>query len=588
MIAAHRLPRDAFLALASGAGDPGVVRHLREAQQSKHLMLLHAVAEAAGEAGGTEAAVAFRVGRRLLGQVQSADPGAVARLLSLPHIGGWAHDCLISLDRGEPPDFGYLAGAAAAAALRAGVRFELDVPVRDGRVFLPGLGCLHVTARQPWIRLSSDGMRLTVGDHADLPCAALLPDDGSAETVPHWQGTPQVRAVADGQVWEVLLETADPHLDRYLLPMLTAMTADEARTWRHRIQSAWQVLVRHHQRAAGPIAAGVPVIVPLVPRSSLDSATSRAAFGAIATSLPPGPVTMAETLVHEFQHIKLCGLTDMLPLVERSEEMVYAPWRDDPRPASGLLQGVYAHLGITHFWNTQRQVEPEPDDVFRAQVTYERWRPAIELATATLLRTGSLTPTGVWFVSVLREEGQSLRSESVSAQAQDVAREVGLDHWLSWQFRHTAIDAAGLASLVAAYRSGEPFTDQTLPETWIEDDVRKTDSTARSRMLAMSYLEPATYRRMCAAGMPELSEADRFLAAGNADAAVQAYRDGIAAFAGPHPSAWIGLALAIHRLPETPLRQVFATKLPLLFEMHACLDSQGVHTDALRLAAWFA
>lgn len=99
MIAAHRLPRDAFLALASGAGDPGVVRHLREAQQSKHLMLLHAVAEAAGEAGGTEAAVAFRVGRRLLGQVQSADPGAVARLLSLPHIGGWAHDCLISLDR---------------------------------------------------------------------------------------------------------------------------------------------------------------------------------------------------------------------------------------------------------------------------------------------------------------------------------------------------------------------------------------------------------------------------------------------------------------------------------------------------------
>ena len=37
---------------------------------------------------------------------------------------------------------------------------------------------------------------------------------------------------------------------------------------------------------------------------------SPAAFGAIATSWPPDPVTLAETLVHEFQHVKLCGLLD--------------------------------------------------------------------------------------------------------------------------------------------------------------------------------------------------------------------------------------------------------------------------------------
>ena len=36
--------------------------------------------------------------------------------------------------------------------------------------------------------------------------------------LPHWQGTALVRAVADGQAWEVLLETADSHLDRYTLP----------------------------------------------------------------------------------------------------------------------------------------------------------------------------------------------------------------------------------------------------------------------------------------------------------------------------------------------------------------------------------
>ena len=35
----------------------------------------------------------------------------------------------------------------------------------------------------------------------------LVPDDGSGDPVPHWQGTPVVRAVADGLAWDVLLET---------------------------------------------------------------------------------------------------------------------------------------------------------------------------------------------------------------------------------------------------------------------------------------------------------------------------------------------------------------------------------------------
>ena len=134
--------------------------------------------------------------------------------------------------------------------------------------------------------------------------------------MPHWQGTPLIRAEADGQTWEVLLEIADRYLDRYTLPMLTDMTAAEVTNWRQRIQAAWELLVRHHEWAAGPVADGRPVIVPLVPQSDLDSATSPAAFGAIATSLPPSPVSMAETLIHELQHIKLCGLMDMLPLIE--------------------------------------------------------------------------------------------------------------------------------------------------------------------------------------------------------------------------------------------------------------------------------
>jgi HEXXH motif-containing protein len=586
LITTHSLSADAFTALAGGAGDSVVVRQLREAQLSKHLMLLRVVVEAAnGIDPPSRATAAFRAGYQLLGEAQAADPDAVSMLLGLPHIGSWAHDCLACLDKGTPPDFGYLAAVAAAAAVRLGIRFELDLPVRDGRVPLPGLGCLQAAGQGEWIRLSSDGECLHAGEHIDVPCAALVPDDGSGDAAPHWQGTPLVRAVADGQAWEVLLETADEYLDRYALPMLTVMTPAELTNWRRLIQSAWELLIRNHEWAAGPVAEGVPVIVPLVPRSDLDSATSPAAFGAIATSLPSSPVIMAETLVHEFQHIKLCGLMDMLPLIEPSAERGYAPWREDPRPMGGILQGVYAFTGIVRFWDVQRHVETHPDDILRARVLYERWRLAIEMAVGPLLDKGMLTPDGVRFVSVLRERGQYRQGGPVPADAAEIAREVALDNWLTWQLTHTALDAAGVARLATAYQRGEPFGRQVLPEPRITDDIRNIDSIPRSRLLVRCYQEPGRYRQLSATDMSELGGADVLLVRGDADAAAEAYRARLAAE--PDPADWIGLALAIHRLPMTPSRSVFALHLPLLFEMHACLATRGVHADPLELAAWF-
>jgi HEXXH motif-containing protein len=587
LITTHSLSASAFSELAGGAGDSVVVRELREAQLSKHMMLLHVVAGAAAGVDRPSAeADAFDAGYRLLSQVQAAQPGVVARVLGLPHIGSWTHECLACLDSGSPPHFGYLAAVAAAAAIPAGLRFKIDVPVRDGRVPLPGLGCLEVAAEGEWATLSSDGMRLRAGEHIDVACAALIADDGSGVTTPHWQGTPLVRAEADGRTWDVLLEIADRYLDRYAIPMLTALPAVEVATWRRRLQSAWELLVRHHEWAAGPVVEGVSVIVPLVPQSDLDSATSPAAFGAIATSLPPSSVSMAETLIHEFQHTKLCGLMDMLPLIEPSGERGYAPWREDPRPLAGLLQGVYAFAGIVDFWDVQRRVETEPDDVLRANVLYERWRSTIELVTGTLLGQGSLTPDGVRFVTALREREQRRESDPVPAEAIEVAREVALDNWLTWQLRHTAVDAAGVAALAAAFQRGEPRNGRAPAEAWIDDDTRKVDSTARSRLLNLRFQEPQRYRQLTAAGIPELGAADALLLRGNASAALAAYREELAAES--DPAAWIGLALAFHRLPASPSQSVLASRLPLLFEVHACLAAEGVRADPLDVAAWFA
>ena len=585
MISTHSLSAGAFTELAVGAGDSVVVRQLREAQLSKHLMLLHALAESADERGPRSAAAAFRAGYRLLADVQRADPDVVSRLLGSPHIGSWAHHCLGCLDKGLPPDFGYLAAAAAAAAIAAGAPFELAVPARDGCVVLPGLGSLRAPGQGEWVRLSSDGERLQVGGRIGVDCAALVPDGGATDLVPHWRGTPLVRAVADGQVWEVRLETVDRHLDRYHLPMLTTMTASAVAQWRRRIRSAWELLVRHHDWAAGPIAAGVSVIVPLVPRSDLDSATSQAAFGAIATSLPRSPASMAETLIHEFQHSKLCGLMDMLPLIEMSGKRGYAPWREDPRPMGGLLQGVYAFAGIVRFHDVQRRIETDPGEILRSSVLYERWRSTIEPVAGALLDEGILTPTGIRFVTELRDRVRRQESVPVPAEAAAIAREIALDNWLTWQMRHTALDPTGVADLADAYRRGESLDGRVLPAASIEDDIRKVDSIARSRLLNTRFQDPQRYQQLCASGPPELGPADALLARGDASAAVAAYCEGLAAE--PDPAAWIGLALAVHRRAAISAPKVFATHLPLLFEMHACLADQGIQANPLDLAAWF-
>ena len=125
------------------------------------------------------------------------------------------------------------------------------------------------------------------------------------------------------------------------------------------------------------------------------------------------------------------------------------------------------------------------------------------------------------------------------------------------------IDTADVASVAAACRRGESARGRTRPRTRIEADTRKVEASVRSRLLNMRYLAPARYRELCADGTLALSEADRLLVGGQAQAAVRAYRDEITASADPRPDAWIGLALALDLLPSSPLQRVFAAELAL-------------------------
>ena len=525
--------------LASGAGDSAVVRQLREAQLSKHLMLLHAVAEAAdGADPSSPATAAFRAGYRLLAQVQAADPGRrglAARPAAHRKLGARLPRSAWTRDRrpisaiwplpprrqrsGSASGSNWMSRSATAACCfpawaACTYTGQGDVDAADAATASACASASTSTWRAPpscqttaraarRAALAGNSAGPGGGRRADLGGAA-----GDRRPVPGPVHTAHAHRHDGGRGHE--LAAADPGLP--------------GRCW-----SATTAGRPGRSRSVSPSSSRS------CPRSDLDSATSPAAFGAIATSWPPSPVSMAETLVHEFQHLKLCGLMDMLPLIEPCDERGYAPWREDPRPVGGLLQGVYAFTGIVRFWarpaargNRARRRPPRR----RAVRTLAARRSSVSLAT--LLGTASSRRPAPGFVTHAQGAGTGAwSSEPVPAEAKEIAREVALDNWLTWQFRHTAVDAAGVPSLAAAYQRGEPLGGQVLPETWIEDDIRKIDSIVRSRLLNMRYQEPRRYRQLCAADMPELGAADGLLVRGNASAAVAAYRAADRRRAGP-------------------------------------------------------
>ncbi|WP_338059532.1 AAC(3) family N-acetyltransferase [Streptomyces deccanensis] len=213
----------------------------------------------------------------------------------------------------------------------------------------------------------------------------------------------RVDAVSDGMALALRLADRGPFREAHGHELTEPLTAGQAQEWTRALRAAWAVLVRRHPWHAQTIAAGLTTVVPLRPEpdGTEVSSAARRAFGAVAASLPEDPVLLALTLVHEFLHVQLGALLDLLPLHGPPTEARYhAPWRPDPRPAGALLQGTYAHLGVTDFWRAELASGAGGE---RARREYDTWREHTDAAAHTLLDCGELLPAGERFVTELRE-----------------------------------------------------------------------------------------------------------------------------------------------------------------------------------------
>jgi aminoglycoside N3'-acetyltransferase len=128
--------------------------------------------------------------------------------------------------------------------------------------------------------------------------------------------------------------------------------------------------------------------------------------------------------VHEFLHVQLGALLDLLPLHGPSTvARHHAPWRPDLRPTGALFQGTYAHLGVTDFWRAELAAGTGGEaGRERARAEYDTWRHHTDTAAGTLLDSGELLPAGERFVTEVRTALR--RPEVVSSSAGPRSREV--------------------------------------------------------------------------------------------------------------------------------------------------------------------
>jgi uncharacterized protein len=392
------LPGDDFDALAAGYGDHTAVTRLVETERSASRTLLRLLREHT-DGRGSEF---FQAGWRLIVALdkEAGSRPAVSEVLSYPFLRPWAERCLRAVTRpdgGSPQtaDMGHLASIAASAAIKAGVAAEIEVPISEGCAHLPTLGRLRVgTAETATVAPDAAGFEVRTASqrwHIDLDRPNM---------VPAWEPVRELRA---GQL-SVRLEDTDPYRDSYQWPVVPRLTAAQVAAWQAQFEVAWDLIERDYPGYAAGIEAGLSAIVPLandVPDREI-SASARPAFGAIGAALPASGEMLALLLIHEFQHVKMGALLDLFDLYEAIPGQRFSVrWRDDHRPIEPVIQGTYAHLGVTDYWRTRRhQVGGEAGKEAARQ--FDRWRTATAEAIETLANSGALTDVGSRLVARMR------------------------------------------------------------------------------------------------------------------------------------------------------------------------------------------
>lgn len=561
----HRLSEAQFRSLARGAGDAESIRLLLSAERSRRLVMLWQLnRELRKQPMALRPMPHFDAALSVFGTIETKDPEAVDTVLMSPQFGIWLARALRLLRGGASSpaplwaELGHLHAAAFAIAVRARVELKTRVPVLRGHAMIPTLGMAHLPGPLVWdVAVASTspetGTSLRLGDEV-----VALPADPATDA-PRWWGQRHVTVTVDDRTLHVALDDLDPYRD-LADPVPPGRLDDHAvADWADRIDGAWHIINRIWPQNASAIAAGMLAIAPLPAdeRNENRSASTGDGFGAALISAPDDAATLAVSLVHEFQHIKLGGLLHLVPIVDQEANSVltYAPWRDDPRPLSGLLQGVFAFFGIAAFWQRYRG---EITGAARALAEFEfaYARRQTRLGMRTLARSQFLTPLGRVFVDELAQQVYALQADPVPITAARDAWAIATDHQSTWRIRHLHPDDDAVGRLAEAFVArAAARTVRTVSYT-VAADGDQHWYHGRLNLLRIGQVAPERLRAVAAGASPvpptwAVTRADVAFAAGDSVRAEAAFRATITSDP-TNVHAWSGLVVAAAANRSTP------------------------------------
>jgi uncharacterized protein len=394
VIGTHSVSTENFDALALGYGGSPAISELWRGQCSRRLLLLRLLVEKAGPDADNAAAVATII--------ESEERDEAARqVLIEPLVGVWAARTIRNISKSTvtKQETAHLAAVAAAAAINAGADAELPGYARDGWLYLPAIGRVRALAGDGRVRLTVENGRLRV--------------DGAQRDPEHpdWQ---ERRRLTAGNL-TVFLEDLDPYRNAYHVPPADRLSPSDFDVWRRQLDETWSILTELAPGRAAEVAEGLHSLVPLSKpeANAAHSATTKEAVGVVGLDLPKSPADFAVALVHEFQHSKLSALLDIVALYDGSDQQTFfAPWRVDPRPVGGLLQGVYAFLGVADLW---RVLSSQPQRFPSAEQEFADARAQVTDAISTLTTSGLLTRAGQRFVEGMTEAVTKLHATGLPA-----------------------------------------------------------------------------------------------------------------------------------------------------------------------------
>ncbi len=597
--ALHRLSWADFDHLAHGEGGAGVVRRLRRAERSRRLLLLRALVEETtktpelfGPLPPSEEAW------ELLARVQEKTSSALDLMLAHPYTGTWAGYTTRLLSNritGVCPMWmhvGHMHALAAAAAIHAGLDFHTYIPLWNGGAMLPTLGLAQLTSNSPWsvAEVRSERGQVEVGHEA---ASVQLPSALTADA-PGWWGIQRVTMRAGDHVLSVHLDDLDPYRGLYEPVLPQRLSPTEVGAWRALLDQAWRLIVHHLPDITDALPAGLDSLVPrpAVP-FQMPSASTGEAFGSAIIAQPPDAASLAATLVHEFHHIRLGGLLHLTRLHEEdSRERFYTPWRDDPRPIGGVLQGVYAFFGVTAFWRALARASTRAADR-RAAFEFAYWREQTWRVLRVLRDEPVLTPAGRRFVDGIAERLGPWQDEPVPADLGALVAAVGADHYAGWRISYLRPDLGMVADLADAWLAGRarPKAAQLGTDRAPTPVPDGSWSSARADLIRLSVADSSDGRNALSrtwSSVPGATAADFAYATGRFTDAARGYRAELAADA-DRPAAWVGLGLALSGLGVTPAARALLHYPEVVRAVHRRIRARTRTAPAPEdLAAWIA